>query len=385
MIVYDERLSDIWIEGEVTNLVRAPSGHCYFSLTDAASALKCVLFRNKRGAEHLENGAKVIAQGGFSIYERRGDLQLIANLIQPEGVGELWLRLERLEQKLELEGLFDPSRKRPLPAFPKRIGVATSSSGAVWQDIQNIVARRWPLAELVLASALVQGVGAAESVAAAIVALSAMDDVDAIIVARGGGSLEDLMVFNEEAVARAVFASRHPVVSGVGHESDTTICDKVADVRAPTPSAAAELLVPDRAELIQRLRAMARGMDATISHALSMASSDADSLRSRLDRAAPDVDQLRVRVDDLLDDAEAGLSRRIELSRSKVDAFSSALGALSPRNTLRRGYAIVVDSASNSVLTDETDANPGQSIDITLHRGHVIAKVESTSSTRNGD
>ena len=250
LLAYDDLLNDIWIEGEVSNLRRAGSGHAYFSLRDDSSSLRCALFRNSLGHDHLTDGALVIAHGRVSLYVVRGDLQLIADAIQPEGVGRLQMQLEQLRAQLDREGLFDPSRKRPLPEFPKRIGVVTSPSGAVWHDIQTIIGRRYPLVELLLAPAVVQGDAAAPTIVEAVEALNADADIDAIIVARGGGSLEDLWAFNEEAVARAVFASRAPVVSAVGHETDVTICDLVADVRAATPSEAAEMIVPDRVDLL---------------------------------------------------------------------------------------------------------------------------------------
>ena len=379
LLAYDDLLSDVWIEGEVANLRRPGSGHAYFTLRDSNSSMRCVLFRNSRGAEHLQDGAAVVAHGRVSLYEVRGDLQLIADVIQPEGAGELQMRLEQLKAALDREGLFDESRKRPLPYFPRRIGVVTSPTGAVWQDIQTVISRRYPLVELLLAPAMVQGDSAAATIVEGLSALNAETDVDAIIVARGGGSLEDLWPFNEEPVARAVFASRVPVVSAVGHETDFTVCDLVADVRAPTPSAAAEMIVPDRAELLSRLWATTNGMDTTLSLRLDQASNEIELLQSRLDRAVPSVDQFRIRVDDRLDEARTMLNHRIELARAKVDGLSAALGTLSPLDTLRRGYAIAVDPTTGDVLTDSGNVNPGSRIDLTLHKGHIMASVESTS------
>ena len=360
-------------------MTRSGAGHSYFTLTESNSALRCVLFRSGRGGQHLKPGAQVVAHGRIGIYEQRGDLQLIADLIQPEGVGELQMRLEELRQRLAREGLFDESRKRALPAFPKRVGVVTSPTGAVWHDIQTVLTRRYPLVELLLAPTLVQGSAAAGSIAEALAALNAEPDVDAIIVARGGGSLEDLWAFNEETVARAVFASRAPVVSAIGHETDTTICDMVADVRAPTPSAAAELIAPDRDELEMRIRAAARAAHSAASQRVVLAAAEVDARRQRLDRASPSADDLRIRVDDTLTRVAEILELRIERYRSRVAAAAPTLRALSPSDTLRRGYAIVADSASGATLTDAADAKPGQRIDITLHRGDIVSTVESTS------
>ena len=379
LLAYDDLLSDVWIEGEVSNLRRAGSGHAYFSLRDDSSSLRCALFRNSLGHDHLTDGALVIAHGRVSLYAVRGDLQLIADLIQPEGVGRLQMQLERLRARLEREGLFDPSRKRPLPEFPKRIGVVTSSSGAVWHDIQTVIGRRYPLVELLLAPALVQGDAAAPTIVEAIESLNADADIDAIIVARGGGSLEDLWAFNEEAVARAVFGSRAPVVSAVGHETDVTICDLVADVRAATPSEAAEMIVPDRADLLLRVSIASQTIEREVSALLMESEDEVGQLFSRMDRAVPSLDEQRIRVDELLEDAATALDHRLQLAAAKVEGVSATLASLSPLDTLRRGYSVVSDRASGRVLTDAGKTDPGDTIDITLHQGSIMASVESTS------
>ena len=379
LLAYDDLLSDVWIEGEVSSLRRAGSGHAYFSLRDDSSSLRCALFRNSLGHDHLTDGALVIAHGRVSLYAVRGDLQLIADAIQPEGVGRLQMQLERLRARLEREGLFDPSRKRPLPEFPKRIGVVTSSSGAVWHDIQTVIGRRYPLVELLLAPALVQGDAAAPTIVEAIESLNADADIDAIIVARGGGSLEDLWAFNEEAVARAVFGSRAPVVSAVGHETDVTICDLVADVRAATPSEAAEMIVPDRADLLLRVSIASQTIEREVSALLMESEDEVGQLFSRVDRAVPSLDEQRIRVDELLEDAATALDHRLQLAAAKVEGVSATLASLSPLDTLRRGYSVVSDRASGRVLTDAGKTDPGDTIDITLHQGSIMASVESTS------
>ncbi len=381
LLAYDDVLADIWIEGEVSNLRRPGSGHAYFTLRDSQSSLRGVLFRNSRGLEHLQDGAAVVAHGRVSLYEVRGDLQLIADIVQPEGIGELQMRLEQLTLQLEREGLFDPSRKRLLPEIPRRIGVVTSPTGSVWHDIQSVIGRRWPLVELLLAPAMVQGDGAAPTIVEAFAALNAEPEVDVIIVARGGGSLEDLWPFNEESVARAVFASPTPVVSAIGHETDFTICDMVADVRAPTPSAAAELVVPDRAEMFARVVGSAQVIENSLDTQLSRASDEREALSSRVVRAAPELDGLRLRVDDLLQDSQTALTHRVELLRARVSGLSSALSPLSPYGTLRRGYAIVSSRNSDEVITDSQNVTTGDILDITLHRGSVIASVESSSGS----
>lgn len=380
LLSYDELLSDIWIEGEVANLRRPGSGHSYFTLRDGNSSIRCVHFRNSRGAEHLQDGAAVVSHGRVTLYEVRGDLQLVADVIQPEGVGELQLRLEQLKAQLEREGLFEQSRKRPLPDFPGRVGVVTSPTGAVWQDIRTVVSRRFPMVELALAPAMVQGDSAAGTIVDGIVALNDEPDIDVIIVARGGGSLEDLWPFNEEAVARAVFSSRVPVVSAVGHETDFTVCDLVADVRAPTPSAAAEMVVPDRMELLQRLSAWVHRVESSVTQQVGMATSDVGLLWERLGRAVPEVDQLRLRVDDQLDAARTLLTHRVELSKGQVDRLATALRTLSPQDTLRRGYSIVVDRETGSVVSSARETQPGSSLDITLNEGTIAVSVEKVSA-----
>ncbi len=371
-------LQDFWVNGEVANLARPGSGHSYFSIRDGNSTMRCVMFRNSRGANYLENGAAIILHGRVSIYEQRGDLQIIADIAQPEGVGELQLRLEQLKLELEQQGLFDESRKRGLPRFPKKVAVVTSPSGSVWHDIQNVVRRRYPLVELAIAPAPVQGEDAAPAIAEALQAAGNESGVDIVILARGGGSLEDLWAFNEEEVARAIFACPVPVVSAVGHETDHTIADLVADLRAPTPSAAAELVVPDSAELIAFAIASAQSMDASISRQVTSGIEAAQQLGRRLNNSLPDLDTLRLRIDDRLRIARQMLAHMLSLNGERVDGLMLRLEALSPRDTLRRGYAIVQRNDDGSVVSRHTQAEVGDALDITLTNGAIQAQVTST-------
>ena len=375
LLAYDAVLRDLWVTGEVADLRRPYSGHSYFNLRDGGTTLRCVMFRTAFGSELLSEGAQVMAHGSTTVYEVRGDLQLIVDVVRPEGIGELQLEFERLKQKLEREGLFDASRKRALPEFPRRIGVVTSESGAVWHDIQTVVGRRYPLAELLLAPTPVQGPEAAGRIAEAIAALQQGHGVDVAIVARGGGSLEDLWPFNEEVVARAIFASRVPIVTGVGHETDVTIADMVADQRAATPSAAAELVVPDRVELLARVahygQRLRRGADASL---------QADSLRvaqldDRLGRGRPDLDGLRLRVDDLLDLASRQVERAFGRMSERVGGLQARLALLGPQDTLRRGYAIVQSPADSAVVSDVSRLRTGDRVEVTLARGVFGADV----------
>jgi exodeoxyribonuclease VII large subunit len=340
----DALLQDIWVEGEIANLARPGSGHSYFTLRDA--------------------------------YEVRGDLQLIVDIVQPEGAGELQLKLEQLKLKLENAGLFAQSRKRPLPVYPERIGVVTSPTGAVWQDIQTVVARRYPLVELALAPTPVQGENAAPGIVEAFAALNELPGVDAIILARGGGSLEDLWPFNEEVVAHAVYSSRAPVITGVGHETDVTVADLVADVRAPTPSAAAELAVPDQAELATRVIIDSQSLDAGIWGHLGVKSDGLERLEDRLERSAPDLDARRLHIDDLLSKARTLLTHGLEVSSQKSEGLRLRLESLSPLDTLRRGYAIVQSKQDGSVVSDAEQVDVGDPLNITVGRGALEATVD---------
>ena len=375
LLAYDAVLRDLWVTGEVADLRRPASGHSYFNLRDGGTTLRCVMFRTAFGSELLSEGAQVMAHGSTTVYEVRGDLQLIVDIVRPEGIGELQLEFERLKQKLEREGLFDQSRKRALPEFPRRIGVVTSESGAVWHDIQTVVGRRYPLAELLLAPTPVQGPEAAGRIAEAISALQ--QGVDVAIVARGGGSLEDLWPFNEEVVARTIFASRVPIVTGVGHETDVTIADMVADRRAATPSAAAELVVPDRVELLGRVahygQRLRRGAEARVQAGRLRVS----QLDDRLGRGRPDLDGLRLRVDDLLVLAGHHVERAFGNMSERVGGLEARLALLGPQDTLRRGYAIVQSPADSAVVSDVSQLRAGDRVEVTLARGGFGADVTS--------
>ena len=362
-------LADLWIVGEVSNLRASSSGHSYFTLKDSVAALNCVLFRGQSGAGMLENGKLVRAHGRMSFYEPRGSTDFMVDRALPEGEGALAQELERLKERLGQEGLFEESRKRPLPQFPEVVGVVTSPTGAAWQDIQNVVRRRYPLARLLLSPTQVQGLDAAPLIAAALDRLEADGSSDVIIVARGGGSLEDLWPFNEEVVARAIFRSRIPVVSGVGHETDFTIADYVADRRAPTPSAAAELVVPDGAVLRQTVQVWAEQTHRGALRAVEASKRDVALLSGRLEAGLPDLDSLKRQVDDLADALGGSLQNRLRLARLEVDNFESRLRTLDPAATLRRGFAVVQDSGAGRVVSSVGQVAGGESLTITVADG----------------
>jgi len=372
-------LSDLWVEGEVSNFSRASSGHCYFTLKDAGSQVSCVMWRTVANRQdYLPTGGDlVLAHGHVGVYEAGGRYQLYVDQIRPAGVGDLYRRFEQLKARLEAEGLFAPERKRPLPDFPRRIGVVTSPTAAALRDILNVLSRRYPLAELLLAPTQVQGEAAPPQIVAALKALNARDDVDVIIVARGGGSLEDLWAFNDERVARAIAGSRLPVICGVGHETDFSLADFAADVRAPTPSAAAELVAPDRAEL----RAYVRGLTAVLTAALQAAVDDRRWRLSEQTRAlahlspAVKLAQSRQRLDDLLGRAEAELRHGLILRRERLDGLVGRLAGVSPLGTLERGYAIVRHQESKDVICSVEQATSGDTLSIRVADGEFEAKV----------
>ena len=376
MIGNDFFLNDVWIEGEVQNLARPSSGNCYYTLRDSRATIRCAMFRNKsRGSELLSNGTAVIAHGQVAIYEQRGDLQIIVDQVQPEGMGEYELKLEQLKLKLEAEGLFDHSRKRPVPPYPRRIGVITSPTGSVWHDIRTVVERRYPVSELVLAPSAVQGDQATSTIQDAFRALDRIGGVDVVILARGGGSHEDLAAFNEEGVARIVFSSKVPVISAIGHETDQTIVDLTADLRAPTPSVAAELAVPDIRDIAASVGIYQQQMTSYIVGGFGDASNRVSDLQTRCERECPDVDSFRQRIDQLLENATKYMVRDIKIRSERARSMELRLKALSPSDTLRRGYAIVRSSDTGNIVSDASKLVPSDRFHVTLKRGSVEGEV----------
>lgn len=378
-------LSDVWISGEVSGPRTQPSGHTYFTLKDETAQLRGVLFRSSlmrapRSLDYLVQGSQVIVHGRVTVYEARGELQVVVDFVQPEGVGLRQAQFELLRQQLEEEGLFDESRKRPLPKFPRRVGVVTSPAGAVFHDICNVLRRRWPLSEVVLAPTPVQGPDAVFGVAGGIAQLNGEGDIDVIIVARGGGSIDELWTFNEEPVARAVFGSLVPVVSAVGHETDTTICDYVADVRAPTPSAAAEIVVPDVLQVDAQLRAAIAFAVGTMQQRLDRDLGAVESYVARAARCATDVNRYRQQLDELerrvLGAVQSG-------QRQRHDALArcgAQLAALDPQATLDRGYAVV--HKGGRVVSSIGDVGAGDGLVIKVADGGFPARVDAPGSRR---
>jgi exodeoxyribonuclease VII large subunit len=371
----DAHLADLWVEGEVSNLTRSAAGHTYFTLKDESAQIRCVMFRRQHAGTPFEDGTQVTAHGRISFFERRGELQLNVDFVQPAGVGIWQAQLERLKAQLEEEGLFEPSRKRPLPSFPRRIGVVTSPAGAVFHDICNIVGRRWPLTEIVLAPTPVQGDEAAPAIVEALSALNSESDIDVIVVARGGGSLEELWPFNEEVVARAIYASRIPIVSAVGHETDYTIADYVADLRAPTPSAAAELVVPDRSEVSRQIGGSMVTMEAWMAGQVARDRSRAEQLLLRLRRSVPNVEQERQRLALLLGSAQSAVAQNLNGHRERLKAHALQLRSLEPTGTLARGYALVQRRADGQVVRSVSQVKGRERLDVHVADGRFPAEV----------
>ncbi|MBE0689715.1 MAG: exodeoxyribonuclease VII large subunit, partial [Anaerolineae bacterium] len=325
----DGRMQDVWVEGEVSNMTRAASGHLYFTLKDSRAQLKCVMWRSsaERQSYLPQHGDAIAVHGAISVYEQNGLYQLYADRIRPTGVGDLYLQFEQLKAKLEAEGLFDPLRKRPIPEYPHVIGIVTSADAAAFQDMQNVLRRRYPLARVILSPTLVQGVEAPAQIVKALDRLNEHTDCDVILLCRGGGSIEDLWAFNDEGVARAVAASRIPVISGVGHETDFTISDFAADLRAPTPSAAAELATPDSAELRATLAELTRALDTSAAVLLRQRRQRVDDQIWSLRQVSPlaQVRNARQRIDDWTARLNAGQRARLRLLRERLAARTAAL------------------------------------------------------------
>ena len=374
----ETRFPRVWIQGEISNFKQHTSGHLYFTLKDEGAQISGVIWRSRAAGLAIvpEDGMKVIARGAVTVYPPRGNYQIDCDQIQPVGVGELQLAFERLKKKLEAEGLFDPDHKKLIPEFPERIGIVTSETGAALQDIRSVLSRRFPSVEVILAPVKVQGAGAAEEIAEAIIEMNRYGHIDVMIVGRGGGSLEDLWAFNEEVVAHAIYDSRIPVVSAVGHEIDFSIADFVADLRAPTPSAAAEIVVRDRSELIEVLRNMWYTMQRSVEDTVSSLRDTVDSLIGSyaFNRPRDLLRESSQRVDELERSLVIATSHVMTLAGRQRAALDQRLEALSPKGVLRRGYAIV--RKKGEVVTSAGTLKEGDVASIQFHDGDVTTRVE---------
>jgi exodeoxyribonuclease VII large subunit len=370
----------VWVTGEVSNVARPSSGHVYLKLKDADSQLNAVVYRGValRLRFDLQDGMEVIARGRLIVYVPRGEYQLQVEEIQPKGIGPLELAFRQLKEKLSVRGYFDPRRKKRLPRFPRRVVLVTSPTGAAVRDMLEILNRRWPALEVWVCPVPVQGEGAGAKIAEAIARLNTLDGIDVMIVGRGGGSLEDLWPFNEEVVADAIYASRIPVVSGVGHETDLTISDLVADVRALTPSEAAERVVPNRAELIEWLVGAAGRMRTLLKKKLELTRARLTDLAGRHCFRQPlaRIREEEQRLDDWGERLLRATRQRLAQAQQRLAALAGQLDSLSPLNVLGRGYSLTRRVGDPAVLTSPDQLQPGDRLLTQLRQGRIISRVE---------
>ena len=374
----DPLLANISIRGEITNFKAHYTGHLYFTLKDENATIKCVMF--KGNAQFLrfkpQDGMKVVIQGQISAFERDGVYQIYCKSMSPEGLGDLYLAYEQLKEKLSKEGLFDEVHKKPIPFLPNRVGVITSRTGAVIRDIINVSTRRYPKVNILLYPAAVQGVNVASTVIEGIKTFNKLDNVDVIIIARGGGSFEDLFGFNDEGIARAVFASHIPVVSAVGHETDFSICDFVADLRAPTPSAAAELVYPEYSEIVGRIVTDKNRTIMAIKNYVERKRQYVEKLKAaKLEKVPLDIiNRYRMNIDSILSKSESTIRYRIEKYKTRCVGSISKIDALSPLKTITRGYSVA--EVNGKVIRKVEDVKSEDRIQITVSDGKINAIVE---------
>ncbi|MBI3353706.1 MAG: exodeoxyribonuclease VII large subunit [Nitrospirae bacterium] len=373
----EESFYDIWIEGEISNLRIPASGHSYLTLKDEASQIKAVLFKSSaRNIKfELKDGIHIICHGRLTVYEPRGEYQIVIDLVEPRGIGALQLAFEQLKEKLAKEGLFDPERKRPIPLLPGKIGIITSLTGAAIRDMLNIINRRFANVHIIINPVPVQGEGAGAEIAKAIAEMNEFKDIDVLIVGRGGGSLEDLWAFNEEVVARAIYNSRIPVISAVGHEIDFTIADFVADLRAPTPSAAAELVVKNKIDLMESMSHLSSRLKNGIKTLFdAKRSALREEIRAMKDPATR-INEYIQRIDDLSIRLSGRISRYLDGLKKQAEAAAGKLNALSPLATLSRGYSIAMKIPDMKIIKEAGEVKEGDEVNIRLNKGSLICVV----------
>ncbi len=376
----EESFYDIWMEGEISNLRIPTSGHIYLTLKDKASQIRAIIFKSSaRNIKfELKDGIHIICHGRITVYDPRGEYQIVIDTVEPQGIGALQLAFEQLKEKLLKEGLFDAKRKRPIPLLPRKIGIITSPTGAAIRDMLNIINRRFANVHIIINPVPVQGEGAGAEIARAIEEMNEFEDIDVLIVGRGGGSLEDLWAFNEEVVARAIYTSRIPVISAVGHEIDFTISDFVADLRAPTPSAAAELVVKNKQDIIDNLchifLRLKNGTKAIFDSKIAFLR---EQIRAIKDPAAR-VNEYIQRIDDLSIRLSGGIGRYLDGLKKQAEAAAGKLNALSPLATLSRGYSIAMKLPEMQIIKDAKEVQKGDEINIRLHKGNLICVVSKS-------
>lgn len=371
----------VWIQGEISNFKQHASGHLYFTLKDEGAQLSVVMWRSRSLYLNfpIEDGMKVIARGSITVYPPRGNYQLDVEQIQPLGLGELQIAFERLKQKLANEGLFDPAHKKPIPQYPERIGIITSETGAAIQDMRSVLSRRNPAVEVILLPVRVQGLGAAEEIAEAIYMMNKYGRIDVIIIGRGGGSLEDLWAFNEENVARAIYDSKIPIISAVGHEIDFSISDFVADLRAPTPSAAAELAVRNRLDILAEINNLCYTMKEILDGRLNDFYVSLQNIMSSyvFNRPRDIIREYAQRIDDIERNIESSYKHLVQIMKNNCASLRARLYALNPNNVLKRGFAIV--RKDRKIMTRAKQLHKDDKADIQFFDGEIAVKVEKES------
>jgi exodeoxyribonuclease VII large subunit len=371
----------VWVSGEISNCKQASSGHIYFTLKDEGAQLAAIIWRSaaQRLRFQLKDGLKVLAAGPIQLYETRGQYQLIAEMLEPQGVGALELAFRQLQQKLDAEGLFAQDRKRAWPVFPRRIALVTSPSGAAVRDMLQVITRRWPRARIIVVPVPVQGAEAAPQIAAALRRVHLIPEVDVVICGRGGGSLEDLWAFNEEVVARAIYECLVPVISAVGHEIDLTIADLVADKRALTPSEAAELVVPLESDVRLLLEQVRQRLTSALQYRAQQARFQVERLAQRPSLARPldRIHELEAEVDDLEERMRNAIQRRLESTRQQLGTISASLNALSPLAVLDRGYSLTKRLDDGSLIRDVNQLKAGDRISTLFASGSVVSEIIS--------
>ena len=383
LITGDDFLQDLWVEGEISNFTRASSGHLYFTLKDSQSAVRCVMWRNLADRLTFEprEGLAVEAHGGMGVYETSGQVQLYVDTMRPAGEGRLYQEFLRLKAKLEAEGLFDATTKQPIPTLPGVIGIVTSPTGAALQDMLNTLRRRYPVVEVVLSPTTVQGVDAPQEIVTALERLNREISPDVILIGRGGGSIEDLWAFNEEVVVRAVAASAAPIISGVGHETDFTLTDFAADLRAPTPTAAAEVATPDKAELLGTVAELANRHVTVLNALLADLRWEHGQLKNALDRLSPQhaVNAYRQRLDEIVFRLDRSMRVKLDKIALQLANLQQSLRGLNPQAVLNRGYAIVTRATDGQVVKRADQVQPDEDVHIQVSRGSMDAKITNTT------
>lgn len=382
----ENQFPELWIEGEISNLRTSPQGHTYFTLKDAQSQISAVLFKGHRllieTTVPLKDGLSIFAFGKITVYEKGGNYQIIISDWEPKGIGALQIAFEELKKKLFKEGLFDEKRKRPLPLFPRVIGIVTSPTGAAIRDILNIIERRFPKIYILIYPVRVQGEGAAEEIAEGIDIMNTLGEIDVLIVGRGGGSMEDLWAFNEEAVARSIYMSRIPVISAVGHEIDYTIADFTADRRAPTPSAAAELVIAKETEFIEKIKFLEHKLNTSVNSFIQNLKTHVSNLSKSYVFKQPEnaLKQYAQRLDELSHRLDTKIKHLYEINHHSLSGLESRLNSLNPKSILKRGYSITLNRKTGKIITKPEGLEKGDELETQAAKGRFISVFEKKIS-----